>query len=211
MEEGNTYVSTLAFIPTELSFPVRLYLNTDQGIVINGSAEVTSWDLDIIVNGALHPVSQVIELPTVVTFAAADPNLSILTEALIATEEAAGHLTTLETPWSTAPAPFTVFAPDNTAFEALLNNLGFNNLDGIAPTYLEKTLSYHVAPEVNIRTNFIASGTITTLGGPISITANNGAVITDGNNRTAKVILANIQTYNGVIHIIDNVLLPPEE
>jgi uncharacterized surface protein with fasciclin (FAS1) repeats len=60
---------------------MSLYINTDDGVVINGIATVTTADVSVD-NGTIHAVDTVIGLPTVVTFAVADPNFSILATAL---------------------------------------------------------------------------------------------------------------------------------
>ena len=49
---------------------------------------------------------------------------------------------------------------------------------------------------------------LNTLGGPITANVSGGATLTDGNNRVSKIIAVDIQAKNGVIHVIDKVILP---
>jgi uncharacterized surface protein with fasciclin (FAS1) repeats len=49
---------------------------------------------------------------------------------------------------------------------------------------------------------------ITTLGGVITAKTTGGATLTDANNRVSKIVAVNVQAANGVIHVIDKVILP---
>ncbi|WAC03538.1 fasciclin domain-containing protein [Lacinutrix neustonica] len=103
------------------SNPMSLYYNTSNGVTFNGISTVAVADI-VATNGIVHAVDAVVTLPTVVTFATADPNFSTLVAAL--TREASfTYVATLSTANGTAPAPFTVFAPTNAAFADLLTEL----------------------------------------------------------------------------------------
>jgi uncharacterized surface protein with fasciclin (FAS1) repeats len=125
---------------------------------------------------------------------------------LIAAVEAAGLVDTLN-----SDGPFTVFAPTEDAFAAALDTLGVSVEELLSNTeLLAAVLTYHVlAGEV-------PSDVVTTLDGD-SIATVNGADITitiDGNTvqvNDATVITTDIQATNGIIHIIDTVLLPPSD
>ena len=157
-------------------------------------------------NGVVHIVDAVIALPTVVTFAVADPTFETLVAALTRADQP-DFVSVLSTPLGTSPAPFTVFAPTNTAFGDLLVELGISSLDDIDTATLTATLNTHVIAEANIRAEDLVDGTVGTLGDDIVIDATN-ATITDQNGRVSNIIVVNVQAANGVVHAIDKVLLP---
>jgi uncharacterized surface protein with fasciclin (FAS1) repeats len=159
-------------------------------------------------NGTIHAVNAVIGLPTVVTFAAADPNFSILVTALTRSDLTFDFLGTLSTANGTAPAPFTIFAPTNDAFVDLLAELNVASLDDIDEPTLKGTLEMHAVAGANVLAAGLSDGmTIGTLGGNITANITNGATLTDANNRVSAIIATDVQASNGVIHAIDKVLL----
>ena len=198
------YVTNLAVEGTTQS-NLSMYLNTDDGVMINGEVSVEEADIEAD-NGVIHAVDKVIDLPTVVTFATADARFSTLVSALTR-EEDFTYVATLSTPAGTSPAPFTVFAPTNTAFVDLLDELDINSLDDIDAATLEATLNLHVIAGNNVRAEDLTSGTVATLGGDVEVDADN-ATITDANGRMSNIIITDVQASNGVIHAIDQVILP---
>lgn len=205
---GTGYVNTLATVGNEDQDFLSLHINTADGVVLNGASKVVFPDFAVS-NGTVHLVDAIIDLPTVATFAIADPEFSSLAQALNAVEGSAGYIEDLQTPWGTDPAPFTILAPDNDAFAALLDEVGVSGLDGLDANVVATTLAYHVIAGANLRSDDILSGTVTTLGGDVTVTVGEGISITDANNRISTVTAANIQAYNGVIHVIDRVIRPP--
>jgi uncharacterized surface protein with fasciclin (FAS1) repeats len=187
---------------------MSLYINTADGVVINGVSTVTTADVSVD-NGTIHAVDTVIGLPTVVTFAAADPNFSILVTALTRPNLDFDFIGTLSTANGTDPAPFTVFAPIDQAFVALLEELGADSLDDIDDATLSATLKMHAVASVNVLAASISDGlTISTLGGDITANVTGSAVtLTDANDRVSNIIVVNVQASNGVIHAIDKVIL----
>jgi transforming growth factor-beta-induced protein len=187
---------------------MSLYINTADGVVINGVSTVTAADVSVD-NGTIHAVDAVIGLPTVVTFAVADPNFSILVTALTRSDLTFDFVGTLSTANGTDPAPFTVFAPTDQAFVDLLEELDVDSLDDIDEPTLKETLKMHAVAGANVLAADLSDGmTIATLGG--DITANvtdDGATLTDANDRVSKIIAVDVQASNGVIHAIDKVLL----
>ncbi|MDN3919696.1 fasciclin domain-containing protein [Roseateles violae] len=142
-----------------------------------------------------HPVN-------IVETAQADARFSILVEAVTAADLGA----TLS-----APGPLTVFAPTDTAFAALLTELGVTKAQLLADKALLRTvLSYHVlSSKVEKAAVPLGRAVTTAQGGIFKIDAvASDLVITDGRNRTAKILQADVQASNGVIHAIDKVLLP---
>lgn len=137
-----------------------------------------------------------------VALAQSDPELSILVEAVLS----ADLVNTLK-----GSGPFTVFAPVNAAFAALLGELGLTKAQLLADkALLTQVLSYHVLAGKVERAQIPAGKAITTVqGGIFKIdTAGDAATITDGRNRTGGILAADRQATNGVLHTIDRVLLP---
>ncbi len=185
---------------------LSMYINTSNGVMINGVATVTDADIEVD-NGVIHAVDEVIGLPSVVTFAVADPNFEILVAALTREEDFTFVSTLMETD---PPAPFTVFAPTNEAFGSLLEELEMEALGDIPADLLASVLSYHVVADANVRsTDLTDDMEVPTLAGQsFTIDLDNGAVITDARGRTSEIIAVDVQANNGVIHVIDTVLLP---
>jgi uncharacterized surface protein with fasciclin (FAS1) repeats len=138
----------------------------------------------------------------IVELAQSTSDLSTLAEAVVA----ASLVDTLK-----SAGPFTVFAPTNAAFAALLTELGLTKAQLLADTALLRTvLTYHVLPTKVERAQIGLGKPITTFqGGIFKIEAPGGALtITDGRNRTSRILTTDIQAKNGVVHIIDKVILP---
>lgn len=201
---STSYTTTLATFGST-SNNLSFYINTDNGVTLNGVADVIVADV-MAANGVVHVVDAVINLPTVVTFALADPTFSNLVAALTRPDQP-DFVSVLSTPNGTSPAPFTVFAPTDAAFGDLLVELGVGGLGDIDGPTLTATLNMHVIAEANVRAEDLVSGVVTTLGGEITIDANN-ATITDSNGRVSNIIVVNVQAANGVVHAIDKVILP---
>lgn len=185
---------------------LSMYINTDDGVMINGVATVETADIEVD-NGVIHAVDAVIGLPNITTFATADPNFSILVAALTREPE----YTFVETLSMTGdPAPFTVFAPTDEAFGDLLAELELSGLGDISSDFLAETLSYHVVANANVRSTDLSDGMEVSTLAPDTFTVNLGdtVTITDANGRTSTVIAADVQANNGVIHVLDTVLLP---
>lgn len=185
---------------------LSMYINTDGGVTINGLANVTSANIDVD-NGVIHAVDAVIGLPDITTFATADPTFETLVAALTR-EEDFNFVEILMTQGS--PAPFTVFAPTNAAFESLLTELELSGLNDLPADVLAAALSYHVVTGANVRSADITDGMMVTTfeGGIFTINTTGGATITDANNRVANIVAVDVQATNGVIHVLDKVLLP---
>ena len=139
---------------------------------------------------------------TIAQQAQADARLSTLVEALTAADLA---------PVLSSSSSFTVFAPTNDAFAKLLTELGVTKEQLLADkTLLASVLTYHVLPNRVTKSEIPAGKAITTVqGGIFKIDATGSAlVITDGRNRKSQITQADVPASNGVIHVIDTVLLP---
>jgi len=141
----------------------------------------------------------------IVSLAKSNTNLSVLGEAI----EAAGLETTLR-----GAGPFTVFAPTNEAFTALLSELNLTKAQLLADkALLTSVLTYHVLGSKVVSTAVPLGQPITSLQkGIFKAEASGGSLkITDGRNRVSNVVTADVGAQNGVVHIIDKVLLPADK
>lgn len=121
-------------------------------------------------------------------------------ETLLAAADAAGLVDTLN-----GDGPFTVFAPTDAAFAALPDG----TLDSLLadPEQLSAILLYHVVPgEVKAADVVELSSATTVEGSDIEITIDDGTVVLNG---SANVTATDIDASNGVVHVIDSVILPP--
>ncbi|MCO4822017.1 MAG: fasciclin domain-containing protein, partial [Flavobacteriaceae bacterium] len=181
----------------------------------NGISSVFQADV-IGTNGIIHAVDAVIALPTVVTFAAADPNFTTLVSALTELTPGTDFAEILSrTEGSNADGinpDYTVFAPTNNAFDALIEDLG-----GVPDeTTLTNVLLYHVVSEANVTSDMLAIGdtVVTPLANgtfTISLPSSNGNIadITDGSGASdIGIIAVDVQASNGVIHVLNKVMLP---
>ncbi len=200
------YIQTLS-TATPNNSNLSMFVNTTGGVKLNGISSVTAAD-NILDNGVVHLVNKVIGLPTIVTFAVADPTFSTLVTALTRADQP-NFVSVLSTANGTAPAPFTVFAPTNNAFGALLTELGVSGLSAINTATLTATLNHHVVAGANVRSTALTNNmTVATLGGNIAANITGGAKLTDANGRISNIVAVNVQASNGVIHAIDKVILP---
>jgi transforming growth factor-beta-induced protein len=143
---------------------------------------------------------------TVLDIAAANEDFSTLAAAV----EAAGLQDALSDPEAT----LTVFAPTNEAFEAALTSLGLTAEELLADTEtLTAILTYHVLGDIVTSSDIAGAGTeeipVETLSGEelTVVVGDDGTV--GFVDQTATVSMADIEASNGVIHVIDAVLLPP--
>ncbi|QLE01947.1 fasciclin domain-containing protein [Galbibacter sp. BG1] len=200
---STSYKSTLAMGPNETM--VSMFINTDDNVEFNGVSSPIATDITA-TNGVIHKVDGVLTIPSVRDHALANPNFSILVEAL---ERFGDQYTGLLD--GTEGSPFTVFAPTNEAFANLLDMLGAESLDGIDDETLEAVLTYHVVAGANATSGALTDGQMvsTALGEDLTIgTADGGVQVMDATEVDANVIAADVQAGNGVIHAIDKVLLP---
>ena len=131
---------------------------------------------------------------------------------LVAAVKAAGLVDTLK-----GTGPFTVFAPTNTAFSALPAGTVDTLLKPENKPQLTKVLTYHVVPgkldAAALMKQIDAGGgkvmLKTAAGGTLTATASGKTVsVTDESGGTSKVTIADVNQSNGVIHVVDKVLLP---
>ena len=147
--------------------------------------------------------------PNIVEAAQATTDLSLLVDALVQAD--AGLVDLLQT-----NGPFTVFAPTNQAFADLLEALGddYNSLADFDTTeekeLLAGILTYHVVAGTAAYSTDLSDGQMieTAQGQSITVSLDGGVFIQDATDTDAQVTAADVATSNGVVHIIDKVLLP---
>jgi uncharacterized surface protein with fasciclin (FAS1) repeats len=175
--------------------------------VFNGISSVATADVEAS-NGVVHVVDAVIGLPTVVTFATADPTFETLVAALTREDHEEDFVSLLSS--SEEPAPYTVFAPTNAAFGDLLSFLELSALAEVDLGLLEDVLGMHVILNANVRSGDLTEGMVveTATEENITISLESGAKITDPNGFESNIIVVDVQAMNGVVHAIDKVILP---
>lgn len=202
---STTYIKTAATMPMS-DENLDMYIDVSNGVKINGASNVVLADV-VASNGVIHAVDQVIDLPTVVTMALANPAFETLVAALTREDLTTDFVSILN--GSGELYPFTVFAPTNDAFANLLAFLEISGLGDIDEPTLSATLMNHVVSGANVKsTDLVDQMSVSTLSGTQTIDLTDGAKIIDGNNRAANIILVDVQTANGIIHVIDEVILP---
>ena len=175
----------------------------DDGIFIN-DAQVTLADI-VTDNGVVHVIDAVLLPP-------AEPETTTVVDVIVNSDvhnllEAAVGAAGLGEALS-GEGPFTVFAPTDDAFLALAEALDATAEDLLALDGLADILLYHVLGAQVLSTDLSDGATATTLLGEdvlVEIDCEGGIFIND-----AQVTLADIVTDNGVVHVIDAVLLPPD-
>jgi transforming growth factor-beta-induced protein len=173
--------------PVKMLSGVSAFVSTTGGAKING-ANVVNADIEA-ANGVVHVIDKVILPPNLVEAATLAGDFSTLIGAVTA----AGLAETLAKP----DANLTVFAPNNAAFAKL----------SAVPSgdALKNVLLYHVVAGKVLSTD-LKAGPVPTLltGKSVTVDLSNGVHI-----NTASVVAADVVTTNGVIHVIDTVLIPP--
>jgi len=137
------------------------------------------------------------ETRNIVEIAQATPELSTLVAALTKYPNLVNTLS--------APGTFTVFAPDNDAFDAVLAVIGQTSIDDLPEEVLENILQYHVHSSAAITSDIISAGLLPMVNGENATVTTSGGVFIDNAQVTTPDVLAT----NGVIHIVDAVIVPP--
>lgn len=205
--------SSLSVADIPLSRPVdtaqgsvfKVEMNSIQPIIFDGRgrlARVLETDLAAS-NAVIHVIDQVM-LPAnknIVQLAQTRNDLTILAEAVVA----AGLVESLS-----GPGPFTVLAPTNDAFIALLSELGLTKEQLLADTaLLQKVLTYHVVDGAVYRAQIPFNQPVPTLQGEtVQIDAQFPPQVTDARGRNAQITSIDTIVTNGVVHIMSRVILP---
>lgn len=214
-------------VPTALAASSVEIIASGNTFVIGDASDIdaTITATDIMAsNGVAHTIDKVLlpqsaidfvaslSLKNIVDTAVATNDLSLLVDALVQAD--AGLVGILS-----GDGPFTVFAPTNAAFASLLDVLGedFNSLADFdteeEKALLVKVLTYHVVAGTAAFSTDLSNGQRieTVQGEDVGINIKNGTVhVVDATDVNAAVIAADVKASNGVVHIIDKVLLPQE-
>ncbi len=194
------YLTTMATGPDDLN--LSFFTNTDGTLEFNGIASPLDGQANIgATNGLVHIVDAVLLPPTVADHAKANPNYSSFVEAM----ELADFTDGLE-----GEGPFTLFAPNNAAFEDFMTTVngayGWETLSDIPVDVLNEMLSYHVVTGENMIAESLDGEQPTTVQGEtIAIT---GLSLDDATYVDANIDLTDVQGINGIVQGIDKVLLP---
>lgn len=191
-------------VPTLLSGQ-SIAVNVDSGVTLNSTAQVLEADV-IGTNGVVHIIDQVL-LPedfvaqTIVQIAASNPDFSTLV-SILTKPELADLLAAANDPTQ----DLTVLAPTNDAFNALLAALEKDSIDDLPVTLLREIVMYHILG-MSVESSELTDGAmVETLLMDEFVTVNisgNEVKINDSN-----VIAADVKAINGVIHVLDAVLVP---
>ena len=166
----------------------------DNGLIFFNQAQVVTGDV-FATNGVVHALNSVLLPYKTVVDVAIDNDFTYLTTALIQEK----LLPTLTNPLGS----FTVFAPTNNAFEELADLLNTDIAGLLALPNLTDILLYHVAPGTLESTDLV-NGPLTMISGDDAIINTTGGVAIN----QATVTSANIEGFNGIVHVIDQVILP---
>ena len=202
---ANGYVKTAANDGSNNSLDA--YVSADNTSVNGIALDTSALDIEVD-NGVIHALQGVLELPTVATLASVNPTFSNLTTAL-SQENLVSAIS--------ANGSFTVFAPTNDAFTALIDadpNDGLNDInDVLALQNLSDILQFHVVSGQSVRAdalmddmdvNPLQSGDQTFT---IDLDGSIPAITIDGNS-VAEIAITDVTATNGVVHAITGVLLP---
>lgn len=176
-----------------------IYLSKNaSGVFINGKIKVTTADVPT-ANGTIHIIDDVIMQPTqnIVQIAMANPNFKTLVSLVTQADLGA----------TLSGGAYTVFAPTDAAFTEL-----FKTVDPATLTkkQISDILLYHVLPGRVFSTDLVNGASVQTalMTGKVTIDLSSGAGIKATAGAVSKVSSADLLATNGVIHVIDKVLIP---
>jgi transforming growth factor-beta-induced protein len=182
-------------------------------VTLNGSSKVTTADVEA-TNGVVHIIDEVLlpegfvlpdPAPTksIVEIASETPSLSILVDALTMFPDLVSALG--------SAGSYTVFAPTNDAFTALLGVIGQSSLSDIPESVIERLLKYHVISGAGLMSTDLSDGqmaaTILSADDKITVGIAGSSVTING----AAVSLPDVKATNGIVHVVDAVLVPELE
>ncbi|MBM3184845.1 MAG: fasciclin domain-containing protein [Bacteroidetes bacterium] len=180
--------------PLSTTNTLKLTATADGDVFVN-QAQVTAVDINAD-NGVVHVLDAVVLPIETVVDVALDNGFSTLATAVVTAE----LLPVLTDPFS----EFTVFAPTNAAFDNLATALNTDLAGILALPNLADVLTYHVVDGTVLSTQLTAGPVATVNGEDVIVSLTNGVQIND-----ATVTLADVLADNGVVHVVDGVLLPP--
>lgn len=198
-----SYVPTLSTGPN--SEAISLQVAVSPAVKFNGNTSPVNVDLEAS-NGIVHTVGSVMLPPSVVNLALNGSDFTSLVAALTDARHTTNFVDVLS-----GTGPFTVFAPTNTAFQALLDSdSSWSSIADIPVTTLDKVLKYHVVNAANVHADQLTNGqNITMLSGDtLTVDLSAGAKVVTNLSNSVTISATDVQGSNGVIHVIDAVLVP---
>lgn len=203
---ANGYVKTLG--KDEELESLDLFIEASSPVLLNGISVIVNENNEAD-NGIVHIIDTVLELPSIFTLIKANPEFDNLENGLVNTA-----LDTNLSDLDPMQDPFTLLAPNNDAFIALVNENpmdGFNDVNDILnlPNLVD-VLLYHVTDNDRIRAGDISNNFVITplLGSPYTIDTTTGIQFTDGSNTIVTITSTDVTAVNGIIHTIDIVARP---
>ncbi|MCH3884091.1 fasciclin domain-containing protein [Tenacibaculum aquimarinum] len=200
---SDTYVNTLATGPNDKNLSLQVAVTG--GVMFNGDAMPITTDV-MATNGVVHVIDKVMLPTNIVTLALNNAGFSTLVAALTDSRHTTDFVSLLQ-----ADGPYTVFAPTNDAFQDLLDsNSSWNSLGDIPIATLDAVLRYHVFAGGNVQSSQLTDNQVITMfdGNDITVDLSNGAKIETTSSQSVTISLTDVQGTNGVIHVVDSVLLP---
>jgi transforming growth factor-beta-induced protein len=198
-----SYANTLSTGPNMEA--VSLQIDVAPAVQFNGNTSPVQVDIEAS-NGVVHTIDKVMLPPNVVNLASNGSAFTSLVAALTDSRHTTNFITVLN-----GTGPFTVFAPTNDAFQALLNsNTAWNSISDIPIATLDAVLKYHVVSGANVQANELTNGqNIAMLStDSVSVDLSAGAKLMTSSNQTVSITATDVQGTNGVVHVVDKVLLP---
>jgi uncharacterized surface protein with fasciclin (FAS1) repeats len=199
-------ISTATNTPVKTANEMNVFITKNSKDIFVNGATVIQGDV-MATNGIIHVINNVLMPATgnIVEVASANPNFSILVAAVLRASQGSTNVAQV----LSGAGPLTVFAPTNQAFI----NAGFANVAAIQsadPAVLTSILTYHVISG-RLFSSDLTEGAkpVTVNGATVTVSLTAGAKVKGNSNTTASLITsANMVTTNGVIHVIDQVLMP---
>lgn len=187
---------------------IDTYFNLNLGLLLNGSSSIVQQDV-IAINGVIHILDGVLEVPTLATFINADADLMNFQTALTRDDQLSEDYINRLMSTGGGEDPFTVFGPVNTAFDAALLELFPNqnaSLEDIGTAALTSILNNHIITN-NVFTLDNLPSNVNTLGGQFQVTKTDTTfTLIDAQLRTSNSVRVDIQAKNGLLHKVDTLL-----
>jgi len=205
-QSGTNIVDTFASNSSLLKWsngsglPLDVVKNSSDGLELFygfGSSKVIQADISAS-NGVIHIIDMIMGYPQSPSATIASQNAPVQLTQFYGAIQRLGIANSLDN-----DNGVTIFAPNDDAFSGV-------NLTTMSNDTLNSIINYHIVSNVYYSTNLTNNANLTTQNGTNITVSKSGDSISVGNqNTTGKVILADVLTNNGVIHIIDHLLMPP--
>lgn len=200
---SNTYVKTLSTGPNDEM--LSLQVEVDGAVEFNGDSKPIATDI-MASNGVIHTIDKVMLPANVVTLALNNSGFTSLVAALTDDRHTTDFVSLLK-----ENGPYTIFAPTNDAFQALLDsNDSWNSLADIPIATLEAVLKYHVLAGGNVQSDELSDNQEITMfdGNMVTVDLTGGAKVNTSSGQSVVISLTDVQGTNGVVHVVNSVLLP---